>query len=272
MAETKLRIINRYDHINNWERINPTLAIGEIVVVLFQDRSVKLKVGDGGLFNNTSYVTDSLIDNLNDELLDIKERLDELEAPIDSLLIGTKLLEDNEIFNSLTIKLSEKFTLLVGQQNVFYAKAIEPISKGDAVQFAGSEGNHSLIKKAVQNEINSNSEYFIGLAAHDFNNNEFGFVLEFGPLTGIKVGDFVNGDILWYDSSGIVSGKLTKVKPPRGNAQIRIAAVINDQNSTNGQWLIRPDRLEGNTNNNNLFVSEEEPTEIKINNDIWFDL
>jgi hypothetical protein len=272
MAETKLRIINRYDHINNWERINPRLAIGEIVVVLFQNKSVKIKVGNGSVFNNTEYINDNLVENLEEQLVEIKERLDELEAPIDSLLIGTKLLEDNDIFNTLTIKLSEKFTLLVGQQNVFYAKAIEPISKGDAVQFAGSQGNHSLIKKAVQNEINSNSEYFIGLAAHDFNNNEFGFVLEFGPLVQIKVGDFVNGDILWYDSTGSIAGKLTKNRPPRGSAQIRIAAVINDQNSTNGQWLVRPDRLEGIKNDTNLFVSEEEPTEIKINNDIWFDL
>lgn len=266
--ETKLRIINRYDHINNWERINPTLAIGEIVVVLFQDKSVKLKVGNGSVFNNTEYINDNLVDNLDQQLLEIKERLDELEAPIDNLLIGTKLLEDNELFNTLTIKLSNKFTLLVGQQNVFYAKATEAISKGDAVQFVGSQGDHSLIKKAVQNEINSNSEYFIGLAAHDFNNNEFGFVLEFGPLTGIKVGDFENEDILWYDSEGTVPGKLTNVRPPRGKAQIRIAAVINDQNSTNGQWLVRPDRLEV-VEGQKIFVQETTPQEA-LDNDLWF--
>jgi tRNA(Phe) wybutosine-synthesizing methylase Tyw3 len=80
--ETKLRIINRYDHINNWERINPTLAIGEIIVVIFQDRSIKIKVGDGGLFSNTPYITDSLTDIINEELFDIKERLDSLEENI----------------------------------------------------------------------------------------------------------------------------------------------------------------------------------------------
>jgi hypothetical protein len=80
--ETKLRIINRYDHINNWERINPTLAIGEIIVVIFQDRSIKIKVGDGGLFSNTLYITDSLTDIINEELFNIKERLDSLEQNI----------------------------------------------------------------------------------------------------------------------------------------------------------------------------------------------
>jgi hypothetical protein len=266
--ETKLRIINRYDHINNWERINPTLNTGEIVSVLFPNKSIRLKIGNGSLFNNTPYYDEYFL--INDSIDDIEIRLDRLEAPIDSLLIGTKLLEDNEIFNTLTIKLSNKFTLLVGQQNVFYAKATEAISKGDAVQFAGSQGDHSLIKKAVQSEINNNPEYFIGLAAHDFNNNEYGFVLEFGPLTGIKVGDFENGNILWYDSEGTVPGKLTSSRPSRGKAQIRIAAVINDQNSTNGQWLVRPDRLES-SEGTKIFIQEDEPTNL-IQDDLWYDI
>lgn len=60
MAETTLRIINRYDSKDNWERVNPKLEIGEIVSVEFPDNSVRLKIGIGSLFNNTPYYDDRL--------------------------------------------------------------------------------------------------------------------------------------------------------------------------------------------------------------------
>lgn len=60
MAETTLRIINRYDSKDNWERVNPRLEIGEIVSVEFPDTTVRLKIGIGSLFNNTPYYDDRI--------------------------------------------------------------------------------------------------------------------------------------------------------------------------------------------------------------------
>jgi hypothetical protein len=167
-------------------------------------------------------------------------------------------------------QLTEKFKLKIGEQMLFYGKASGTITKGDAVQFAGAQGDHFLIKKAVQSEINQAPEFFIGIAAHDFANEEYGFVLEFGPLKSIKKDGLVQGDILWFDSEGNVPGALTNTRPARGFAQIRVAAVINSQNAQNGQWLVRPDRLEASDDGAKIFVQEEEPTNI-LQDDLWFD-
>jgi hypothetical protein len=172
----------------------------------------------------------------------------------------------------LESQITSKFRLKIGQQSVFFGKASGAIAKGDAIQFAGAQGDHFLIKKAVQSEINASPEYFIGIAAQDLSNEEYGFVLEFGPLTSVLKTGLVQGDILWFDSQGSTPGALTKVKPERGFAQIRVAAVINSQNAQNGQWLVRPSILEasGSSTSAELYTDLEEPTD-PLTGDIWFD-
>jgi hypothetical protein len=169
----------------------------------------------------------------------------------------------------LESQITSKFRLKIGQQSVFFGKASGAIAKGDAIQFAGAQGDHFLIKKAVQSEINASPEYFIGIAAQDLSNEEYGFVLEFGPLIGVLKTGLVQGDILWFDSQGSTPGALTKVKPERGFAQIRVAAVINSQNAQLGQWLIRPSILE-TSNGIQTFLQNTEPDNLQ-EGDIWFD-
>jgi hypothetical protein len=168
----------------------------------------------------------------------------------------------------LEAQLTNKFKLRIGQQVLFFGKASGTIVKGDGVQFAGPQGDHFLIKRAVQSEINANPEYFIGVAAHDFANEEFGFVVEFGPLKSILKTGLVQGNILWFDSSGSTAGALTNVKPPRGFAQIRLAAVLNSQNSQLGQWIIRTSILEDTSTNRILY--ETLPTDAQID-DLFID-
>lgn len=70
MAETTVKIINRYDFIDNWERVNPKLEIGEIVTVAYPNGDLKLKVGIGSLFNNTPFYDSRLeirIEDLEDQ-------------------------------------------------------------------------------------------------------------------------------------------------------------------------------------------------------------
>jgi hypothetical protein len=172
----------------------------------------------------------------------------------------------------LESQITSKFRLKIGQQSVFFGKASGAIEKGDAIQFAGAQGDHFLIKKAVQSEINTSPEYFIGVAAQDLSNEEYGFVLEFGPLTGVLKTGLVQGDILWFDSEGDVPGALTNVKPARGFSLIRVAAVINSQNAQLGQWLVRPSIIEtaGSSTGAVLYTDLTEPTD-QLTGDIWFD-
>lgn len=129
-------------------------------------------------------------------------------------------------------------TLQVGQELHFYAKASEIISNGDCVQFAGSQGDHLLIKKAVPSEINANPEYFIGIATQDFANNEFGYVTVFGKVRGLNTTTWTQ-PVLYFASDGIVNGALTETQPTAPNAKIIVCAVVRNH-TTQGILLVRP--------------------------------
>lgn len=129
-------------------------------------------------------------------------------------------------------------TLQSGQEIHFYAKASGSISNGDCVQFAGSQGDHLLIKKAVPSEINSNPEYFIGVATQDFSNNEFGYVTVLGKVRGLNTSVWTQ-PVLYFDSGALVSGALTETQPVAPNAKITVCAVVRNH-ITQGILMVRP--------------------------------
>ena len=121
----------------------------------------------------------------------------------------------------------------------FYGKAVGAIAKGDAVMFAGAQGDHFLITKATQASLDANHEYFLGLAAHDFVNNQYGYVTQFGRLEAMDTSDYIAGDILWFDSAGTVAGALTTTPPSAPNTKIQIAAVVR-VHQNEGVIFVRP--------------------------------
>lgn len=129
-----------------------------------------------------------------------------------------------------------------------YGKAQSGITKGQAVQFAGVQGDHILVKAAVPSEINTNPDYFIGIARDTLNTNDFGYFLTFGELVGTTgapldtATNFDVGDILWFASAGSTAGALTKTEPTGTNAKIQVAAVTKE-NATEGILLVRVNRI-----------------------------
>jgi len=121
----------------------------------------------------------------------------------------------------------------------FYGKAVGTIAKGDAVMFAGAQGDHFLIAKATQAALEANHEYFLGLAAHDFVNNQYGYVTQFGRLEAMDTSDYTAGDILWFDSEGTIAGAITTTEPAAPNTRIQIAAVVR-VHQEEGVIFIRP--------------------------------
>ena len=59
-----------------------------------------------------------------------------------------------------------------------------------------------------------------------------------------------------------------KTEPPRTKARIRVAAVINDQNSNLGEWIVRPSILE--VDGIQTFLNSNEP-QYPIEGDLWFE-
>ena len=125
------------------------------------------------------------------------------------------------------------------QTLLFYGKATEAIAKGDAVMFAGVQGDHFLIAKATQAALAANHEYFLGLATQSLSIGEFGYVTEFGRLNQLDTTVWTAGDVLWFDSEGSTAGALINVEPTPPNTKIQVAAVIRDHQNE-GVLFVRP--------------------------------
>jgi hypothetical protein len=199
-----------------------------------------------------------------------------LNPYVDSVNIGGRQLNWNEVDGTVDISLNDDVTLQVGQEQLFYGKAYQQnILNGQPVMFAGIEGNHFRIQVATTEVINANPEYFIGIATQDIDSGEFGYVTEFGFTRSVNVpADTYNiGDILWFDSQGTGSDGWTTTKPDRGYAQIRMAAVVKQNQNVNqtytGEIFVRPSILEA-SGSITTFQQSTEPT-VFLEGDLWFD-
>ena len=154
----------------------------------------------------------------------------------------------NSVDGTLDIKLNTAEVLSVGQEMVFYGKASGAIGNGELCQFAGVQGDHILVKKAVASEIISNPEYLVGIATQDIANGSFGYITWFGkvndvyttfPDNGTADETWSAGDILYFDNT---TGQLTNVAPTTPDLKIIVASVIKAQtgSSENGILLVRP--------------------------------
>jgi len=146
-------------------------------------------------------------------------------------------VEWNGVEGTLGFPLNEDVTLDLGQEEIVYAKASEAISKGNAVMFAGAQGDHLLIQKADVTVLGFRQEWVIGVAAQDFANNEFGYVVSFGKVRQLNTSAFSEGDLLWL--SVTTPGALTNVEPTKPNCPVLMAAVTRSHQNQ-GTIFVRP--------------------------------
>jgi hypothetical protein len=145
----------------------------------------------------------------------------------------------NQIDGTFDMGLIGGVTLQAGQEMHMYGKATESISNGDAVMFAGVQGDHILIAKADAATINNNPEYFIGIATQNFSTNDFGYITVFGNVRGLNTTSYTLGTVLYYNSASSTDGLLTSTAPTAPNAKIEVAAVVR-VHATQGILLVRP--------------------------------
>ena len=145
----------------------------------------------------------------------------------------------NDVDGTVDIGLKNNVKLKTGQQLYFYGKAQGTITKRDVVQFAGFQGDHILIKKAVGAEIEAFPEGLIGVAKQNLTNGQFGYATWFGEVAEIRTTGWAVGDILYFDN---ITGGLTNVAPTAPNRRIVIAAVekLATGMAQNGVILVRP--------------------------------
>ena len=199
-----------------------------------------------GVFNIPNYSED-LVDYVpyTGATKDVNLGIHQLKA--DSLAVSTTSTETvdvgeivwNAIDGTFDMGLIGGVALQAGQELHMYGKATEAISNGQAVMFSGVQGDHILIAKADAATINTNPEYFIGIATQDFANNQFGYVTVFGNVRGLNTTAYTLGSVLYYDSTTATDGLLTATEPTAPNAKIIVAAVVR-VHATQGILLVRP--------------------------------
>jgi hypothetical protein len=155
-----------------------------------------------------------------------------VSAPAEIGWNATEGTFDMGMYNSVVLQ--------AGQETHIYGKATEAIPNGAVVQFAGAQGSHILVKRAVQAEIAANPEYIIGIATQAFTNNQFGYVTAFGKVRGVVTTGLGLGTILWYDSEGTTPGAWTTTVPSNGYVKWQMAAITDE--GPNGTIFVRPDQ------------------------------
>ena len=153
--------------------------------------------------------------------------------------LSTTVTEDSVGNANLTISLDQ-----VSGTNLnvtIYAKAQESLSAGDVVMFAGVQGDHLLVKKAVIDDSAGDfiSDYIVGMVGTPLNTNAFGYIVTQGQITHstLNTNSYAPGTILWYDPT--TAGGWTATEPTAPNPKVRVAAVLK-QNATDGILLVRP--------------------------------
>ena len=158
----------------------------------------------------------------------------------------------NQADGTLDLKLYNGTTLQQGQEVHVYAKASGAIANGDIVQFAGAQGDHILVKKAVGSEIKAHPEYIVGISTHSISNGNFGYITHFGKVHELNTLAYAPGTVLYFDCA--TSALITTV-PVAPNPTIIMAAVLR-QHQNEGSILVRPRWSSSLSTLNDVYISD----------------
>lgn len=109
------------------------------------------------------------------------------------------------------------------------------ITKGQVVYIFGASGDRASVKLA-KNTSDTFSSKTLGIVRADIAAGQTGWITTQGQVSGINLGSFTAGDILWLDS---VAGGFTKTKPIAPYHGVFIG-VVERANAGNGLIYVKP--------------------------------
>ena len=125
-------------------------------------------------------------------------------------------------------------TATVVKAYVTNAEAVT-ITKGQVVYIFGAQGDRASVKLA-KNTSDTFSSKTLGIVRADIAAGQAGWVTTQGQVSGINLGAYSPGDILWLDS---VPGGFTKVKPVAPYHSVFVG-VVERANAGNGLIYVKP--------------------------------
>jgi hypothetical protein len=125
-------------------------------------------------------------------------------------------------------------TATVVKAYVTNAEAVT-ITKGQVVYIFGASGDRASVKLA-KNTSDTFSSKTLGIVRADIAAGQAGWITTQGQVSGINLGAYTSGDILWLDS---VPGGFTKVKPVAPYHSVFVG-VVERANAGNGLIYVKP--------------------------------
>jgi hypothetical protein len=120
------------------------------------------------------------------------------------------------------------------------AQAQVAITRGQAVQFVSNQGDHILVKPAVQSEVNAFPSLLLGIAPANIPQGSLGVVLNFGQINNINTSSIPGtGPVVYFNSAGTTPGTLTRTKPVAPFAKIEVLAIIKESSGNAGIIQVR---------------------------------
>jgi hypothetical protein len=136
--------------------------------------------------------------------------------------------------NKGTVNLGNTDTATVVKAYVTNAEAVT-ITKGQVVYIFGASGDRASVKLA-KNTSDTFSSKTLGIVRADIAAGAAGWITTQGQVSGINLGAYTAGDILWLDS---VAGGFTKVKPVAPYHSVFVG-VVERANVGNGLIYVKP--------------------------------
>jgi hypothetical protein len=152
--------------------------------------------------------------------------------------------------------------LQVGQELHFYSKNTSGalIAKGTPVMFTGTVGSSGKLTFGLAVADGSVlSDYMMGVTDQDIADNDFGYVISFGPLrgfntTGTPYGEtWSDGDLLYFDPA--TAGAWTNVRPAAPNIDVPVAVVVKAGSGGSGSIFVRMKICESLNNLQDVYIN-----------------
>ena len=167
----------------------------------------------------------------------IRNQYSQINIPDSSGTLTQRVTINGTTYNTATngvVDLGNVDTATVVKAYVTNAEAVT-ITKGQVVYIFGAQGDRASVKLA-KNTSDTFSSKTLGIVRADIAAGQAGWVTTQGQVSGINLGAYSPGDILWLDS---VPGGFTKVKPVAPKHGVFVG-VVERANAGNGLIYVKP--------------------------------
>ena len=231
-----------------------------------EDNRILTSTGTSTGINAESNLTfDGSLLSVSGDLIAATGTLDKLQLNINNGSVDAQgQIGWNSTEGTVDIALTDSTVMEIGQHRFFRIRNTtgSPLYKGQVVYASGVHPNGIITPNLYIADDTIDEIRFIGLVFDTVNDNNNGYVIDFGHLRGLDldgsvrnyaVGDetWSNGDILYAHPT--VAGKLTNVAPKHA---ISLAIILDAGNGNgNGQLFVRPTNFGDLSHNHDVDVS-----------------